>query len=334
MGRSFHCRLVNGRFGDPVLYVRCVWERRALLFDLGEIGRLRPSEILKISDVFLSHTHVDHFIGFDHMLRVMLNRDKTVRLFGPEGLIANVAGKLAGYTWNLVEDYRLRIEVHEVTRGRIRRVAFTCRDRFRHRTRSVSRPFAGTLVEDERFSVQAELLDHSVPCLGFALREKVRININKDRLRRLGWQGGPWLGRLKRVLREGKRAPSTIVVPVGAGGGRTARLSLAEVAREVVLKMPGTRIAYATDVKFTIPNRRKIVSLARGADIFFCEASFLERDVDHARRKHHLTARQAGELAGRAGARRLEIFHFSPKYLGEEDLLHREADSAKASVGD
>lgn len=333
MGRSFHCRLVNGRFGDPVLYVQCIWERKALLFDLGEIGRLRPSEILKVSDVFLSHTHVDHFIGFDHMLRVMLNRDRTVRLFGPEGLIANIAGKLAGYTWNLVEDYRLRLEVHEVSRDRIRRVAFTCRDRFRHRTRSVSRPFDGTLVEDERFSVRSEILDHSVPCLGFALREKVRININKDRLLRLGWQGGAWLGRLKKILREGKSAPSTILVPVGREG-RTARLPLEEVVREIVRKVPGTKIAYATDVRFTTSNRVKIVSLARGADLFFCEASFLERDADHARRKHHLTARQAGELAGRAGATRLEIFHFSPKYLGEEDLLLREADSARVSAGE
>jgi ribonuclease Z len=330
VGRSFHHRLVNGRFGDPALYVQCVRERRALLFDLGEIGGLRPREILNLSDVFVSHTHVDHFIGFDHLLRVMLNRDRTVRFFGPEGLIDNVAGKLRGYTWNLVDDYRLRLEVNEVSPGRLRRVTFTCRDRFRDRSGAAVFPFDGVLVEDERFVVRAELLEHSVPCLGFLLAEKVRININKDRLRRLGWREGRWLGRLKRAVREGEGGAALLDIPLEEGG--EVRLPLEEAAREVVMSTPGTRICYVTDVLFNPSNRAGILRLARGADIFFCEASFLERDGDHARRKHHLTARQAGRLAGEAGAGRLEIFHFSPKYLQEEDLLIGEAEAARAGA--
>ena len=49
---------------------------------------------------------MDHFIGFDApLLRVALGRGKTLRLYGPPGLIANVEGKLHGYTWNLVDGY-------------------------------------------------------------------------------------------------------------------------------------------------------------------------------------------------------------------------------------
>jgi ribonuclease Z len=71
-----------------------------------------------------------------------------------------------------------------------------------------------------------------------------------------------------------------------------------------------------------------VLELARDADHFYCEAAFLERDADHAERKFHLTARQAGTLARLAGARRLHIFHFSPKYEREEALLWTEAERA------
>jgi len=329
MARSFHCRLVNGRFGDPVLYVRCVWEKRALLFDLGELRLLRPAEILKVSDVFVSHTHIDHFIGFDHFLRVMLNRDKTVRFYGPEGLIANIAGKLAGYTWNLVDDYRLQLEVCEVSAESMRRVTFSCRDRFRARSRAVTAPFSGTLLADGRFVVEACLLDHSVPCLGYALREEALININKDRLQSLGWEPGPWLNRLKEMIREGRGddEPTDILVRDGEVL-RTERRRLKDVSDAIVMTTAGTKVAYVTDIGYSPENREKARVLAREVDILFCEAAFLERDLDHARRKNHLTARQAGELARLAGARRLEIFHFSPKYLDEEESLLAEAREA------
>ena len=141
--------MVNGGFGDPALYLNFLHERRALLFDLGEINALRAGEILRISDIFISHTHIDHFCGFDRLLRVMLNRELTVRLHGPAGLIGNVAGKLAGYTWNLVDDYRLRLQVQEIGPRRVRRVTFSCRDRFRARTGAREAPFAGVVRAEE-----------------------------------------------------------------------------------------------------------------------------------------------------------------------------------------
>jgi ribonuclease Z len=83
-----------------------------------------------------------------------------------------------------------------------------------------------------------------------------------------------------------------------------------------------------TDCRFTKENIEKIIALAREADLFFCEAGFLEKDWERAEERAHLTARQAGELGRLANARKLQIFHFSPKYEKEPGALFQEAEEA------
>ncbi len=91
---------------------------------------------------------------------------------------------------------------------------------------------------------------------------------------------------------------------------------------------PGQKVTYITDAVYNDDNARKIVDLASGSDLMFIEATFLHEDADKAAEKHHLTAFQAGTLARRAGAKRIEIFHFSPKYKGVGELLVEEAMGA------
>jgi ribonuclease Z len=130
MTPSFSSSLVNDVFGDPGVYVEVRWEKRAMLFDLGQNASLGPTRLLRACDIFISHTHLDHFIGFDTVLRVALGRGKTIRLFGPPGIIQNVQGKLRGYTWNLVDGYPLVLDVREFGAERVRRVLFRATDGF------------------------------------------------------------------------------------------------------------------------------------------------------------------------------------------------------------
>jgi ribonuclease Z len=101
----FDAHLVNGPFGDPALYVDLPHAARAFLFDMGDLAALPPRKLLRVTDVLVSHTHMDHWSGFDRFLRLSLGREGAVRLFGPPGIAAQVGHKLRAYTWNLLGGY-------------------------------------------------------------------------------------------------------------------------------------------------------------------------------------------------------------------------------------
>jgi ribonuclease Z len=98
--------------------------------------------------------------------------------------------------------------------------------------------------------------------------------------------------------------------------------------REVVRESPGQKLVYVTDVADSPENRTKITELARGADLFYCEAGYPDRDAERAGARFHLTARQTGRLAAAAGARHLAVFHLSPKYRECPGEIVSEAMSA------
>jgi ribonuclease Z len=325
---AFLPRLVNGPFGDPGLHVGVRWQGTAVQFDLGRIDRLPAAEILKLTHIFVSHTHIDHFIGFDRIIRLFLARDACLSLFGPPGIIGNVTGKLAGYTWNLVDGYDFVLTVHEVHQDHVRSVRLPATAAFAA-SEAGTREFTGVLHEEPAFSVRAVHLDHKIPCLGFALIEKTHLNVRKDELDRLGIPAGPWLNRMKEAIRTGRPGGTPIAAEwVEDGAQRIAEFPLAELRERLVVETSGQKLVYVVDTLFSKPNVAHIAELARNADIFFCESLFLDEDRDQALKRYHLTARQAGTLARLAGVKQLQVFHFSPRYDGQAARIYAEAEAA------
>lgn len=334
MRSAFLARLVNGPFDDPGVFVALVRDRRAFLFDLGEIGPLSVREVLRVGDVFVSHAHMDHFAGFDRLLRLMLGRDLAVRLWGPPGLIERVGHKLQAYTWNLVEGYAQGLvfavtELHAGGEGR--RARFAVADGFARRDEGPVALPGGVLFDEPNLRATAALLDHGIPCLGFALEEKLHVNVRKSRLLELGLAKGPWLRELKELALAGAPEDRPVTALRAEDEGTRPRVfPLGLLKRELLDVVPGDRIAYVTDVAWTDANAEAIVALARGAELLFIEAPFLDRERDRAAARRHLTAKQAGTLARLAGVRRAVPFHFSPRHAHEEAALYLELDAAFA----
>ncbi len=330
-----HPRLTNDVYGDPGLQVEFLYEKRALLFDLGDISAIPNGTLLKVTDVFVSHTHIDHFIGFDHLLRIVFGRGKIIRLYGPENFIANVEGKLAGFTWNLVDKYAesICLEVVEVREDHLLRARFRAIDRFKRSDES-REPFVdGLLLEEPSFSVRTAILEHRVPCLGFAVKESFHVNVRKDRLEASEFSSGSWLNELKQFIFEGKPDDFPIRIPVN-GGKEVKEMALGPLKEDLIFMSPGQKIAYVTDTVYNEANKTRIVDLISEADIFFCESPFLAEEAERGAERRHLTSRQAGLLAGEAGVKHLETFHYSPKHKGCEAQLQREAQDAFREVLD
>lgn len=325
---AFVPKLINGPFGDPGLYVHLRWQGTAIQFDLGRMDRFPAAEILKLRRVFVSHTHIDHFIGFDRLIRLFLSREATIDLWGPPGIIRNVAGKLAGYTWNLVDGYGFLLRVHEVEPQKVTSVRLRAETGFQIEGADAER-FDGTLYEDDSLAIHAVHLDHRIPCLGFAAVEKSHLNVRTDALEGLGIPPGRWLNELKDAIRRGCADDTPIVARWRRGEElREATLRLGDLRNTLIVETPGQRLAYVVDTLYSRENVEKIVRLAQGAEVFYCESLFLDADRDQALKRYHLTARQAGTLARRAGAKRLEVFHFSPRYDGRAEQLYAEAAAA------
>lgn len=325
---------MNGVFGDPALYIDFKFEKRALLFDLGDIAVLAPRKLLRLTDVFVTHAHMDHFAGFDRLLRVCLGRGPLLRLYGPPGFIAQVEHKLRAYTWNKVDRYPgdFTLLAHEVGPDwRMQGARFRSRARFAREPQDVRPCPDGVLLDERAFRVRAVFLDHGIPCLAFAFEEKTHVNVWKNRLAEMGLRVGPWLAEVRSAVMEGQPDDTPMLARWRDGEGMHERpVALGELKAHALELVPGQRLCYVTDVVYHEENAARIARFAADADLLAIEAVFLATESAHAARKLHLTAEQAGALARAARAKAVMPFHFSPRYMGREDEVRAELERARA----
>ena len=166
-------RLVDPTAFEPGLVVDVRDEKRALLFDLGPpIEALPPRVLLRATHAFVTHTHMDHFAGFDHLLALGLGRVRRLVMWGGPGFADQVEHKLRAYTWNVVHRYEvpMAIEAHALSPDGTRTHArFDSAQRFA-RTELDAEPSAAfgadVLLDAPLFRVRAGFVDHEMPVLG------------------------------------------------------------------------------------------------------------------------------------------------------------------------
>lgn len=163
----------------------------------------------------------------------------------------------------------------------------------------------GVFFEDDDFSIRAFPVYHRSPdSLGYLFEEKSRRPFLPEKAEALNIPPGPW----RRDLVAGK----AITLPDGR-----------VIEPEMVLGdlRTGTRMAYVGDAG----DAPALLEYVRGVDALVIEATYLEEERDMARQFAHLTAKQAAELARKAGAKRLILTHISRRYRDKDVLQEAQA---------
>jgi ribonuclease Z len=324
MRPTFFARLVNGPMFDPVVFVRILNLNSALLFDCGRMAGLSNREILSLDSIFISHLHMDHFMGFDQILRVILHRERPLDIYGPEGIVEKVTGKLGSYTWNLAEDYPLEIVIHEVKEHNVITCSARARNAFVPGLTTTSKRQGATIASRSIYSIDAQVLDHNVPCLGFAMKEPYHINIKASRFNELGYRAGEWIGVFKESILAGCMDD---MIEVSSTAGILWE-SVDDLFNKLVIITEGHKIAYITDIRASDENLQRIEELAQDVDILFIEAYYLAERQHQAFEKAHLTAAQAGMIAKMMRAKKVVPMHISPRYHDRTDKIRSELDTA------
>ncbi len=164
----------------------------------------------------------------------------------------------------------------------------------------------GLIIDDEDFTVEAVPLLHTKPCFGYVLTEKDRAGeFSVENAKALGIPCGPMWGQLQRGM------------SVELDDGRVIEPSQ-------VLGNPrrGVKFAYITDTMYL----GYIADHVKDADLLLCEGMFTRDLAQDAYEKKHMTSSQAATIALNAGAKKLGLIHYSPRYTDKElNLLKDEA---------
>ena len=153
----------------------------------------------------------------------------------------------------------------------------------------------GVFFENDWFQLEAQSMNHNIETLAYSIIEKDKRKIRKDILKKKGVKPGKHIRKLqegKDIVYEGKKIK----------------------VKDATYIEKGKKLSIIMDTK----KCSEAVKISKNADLLICEATFLEELKDKAKDYHHLTAKQAAEIAKKAKVKKLVLTHISQRYKDDK----------------
>ena len=163
----------------------------------------------------------------------------------------------------------------------------------------------GVIHVNKEYFIEAVKADHRVEGWSYGITEKERPGkFYPEKALELGVPKGPLWHKLQH--------------------GETVSVndSLISPSQVTGIPRPGMKIVYSGDTR----TNDALVELAQGSDLLIHEATFNEELAERAQEDGHSTAREAAQLAKKAGVKDLVLTHLSSRYYDSTKLLEEAAE--------
>ena len=257
------------------------FRNRLMMIDCGEGAQLslrrQHLKFSRLTDIFISHLHGDHFLGLPGLLSTLALHQEGGSLtihIAEDGarLLRSIMNVLCRET-----SFELKYNIFDPEKG-------------------------GVLIDDKSLTVTAFPISHRVPCSGFRFDEKPKMrHIRGDMVK---FHNVP-VYKMNEI-----RAGADFVTPDGRIIPNAVLTSDAN---------PNVSYAYCSDTMYD----ERIVEHVEGVDVLYHEATYGDDKDFKAAPRGHSTARQAAEIARKAGVGKLVIGHFSKSYTDEAPLVEQ-----------
>ncbi len=253
------------------------YEGENILVDCGEGTQrqfrkagLNPCKITKI---LITHGHGDHVLGLPGLLSTLSlsGYQKKLYVYGPKG-------------------------TKEFMRELLRVFGF------KRNYEIIAEDVSGKFYDNGNFYLEAESMEHGIPCNAYSFVKKGQIRIDKTKLKKFKIKEGPHLAELKKgkdITYEGKKHKT----------------------KDLTYEDEDRKVSFVLDTR----DNKKIIPFVKEADLLVCESSFEKGLKEQAHEHLHLTSDQCGEIAKKAKVKKLALTHLSQRYEKNTNFILNEA---------
>ena len=275
------------------------------LCECGDASDLTVKEIQNVNAIFISHTHIDHFVNFDTILRHQIGVQRGVLICGPKGIAGQVQSRIKSYTWNLIDKNAIRYEIRELVSENEIHIFEVEPPAWELKKKGVIH--TNTIFEENTFAVTAILLNHKIPTLAYKFKEQdtTRIDIQAS-----GFKGGKWVKELKEAFEENE--PGRIISTEGNDYKASELFHLLRIHK-------GDSIGIIMDHAANEENHFKINKHFFKCRKVFIETFYKEADKELADLNYHSYSTMSGKIMKQSQVQEPVPLHFSRKYK-EEDI--------------